>query len=166
LSGSLKADINTKKPTDRGIIMRYLDEILKPTKIDKNGPMYTKDDVDKASLGVIKSGAYFHHKSGHMMSDTEKAIEKVETVTEAYSKAISKFVATETNIMESSKKVSQSLRQSTEKLSNGLARIEKTANFENLERYVSLLERANAAISSLAELEKMGKLELISKALK
>ena len=146
--------------------MGHLNEILKPTKIDKHGPMFSKEDVDKASLGVIKSGAYFNHKAGHMMSDTEKAIVKVETVTEAYSKKIDSFIATETKLMESSKKVSQSLRQSTEKLSNGLSKIEKAANFDNLERYVLLLERANFAISSLAELEKTGKLESISKALK
>ena len=51
-------------------------------------------------------------------------------------------------------------------MSEGLSRIEKQANFDNLERYVTLLERANVALSALAELEKNGKLNKISEALK
>ena len=51
-------------------------------------------------------------------------------------------------------------------MSEGLSRIEKQANFDNLERYVALLERANVALSALAELEKNGKLNKISEALK
>jgi hypothetical protein len=45
-------------------------------------------------------------------------------------------------------------------------KVEKTANFSNLERYVNLLERAATAMSTLAELEKEGKLDKISSALK
>ena len=40
------------------------------------------------------------------------------------------------------------------------------ANFERLERYVELLERASQAMSVLAELEKNGKLEKIANAIK
>ena len=40
------------------------------------------------------------------------------------------------------------------------------ANFERLERYVELLERAAQAMSGLAELEKNGKLEKIANAIK
>ena len=51
-------------------------------------------------------------------------------------------------------------------LASGLAKVEKAANFSNLERYVNLLERAATAMQTLAELEKAGKLEKIAGALK
>ena len=44
--------------------------------------------------------------------------------------------------------------------------IAEVANFERLERYVELLERAAQAMSVLAELEKNGKLEKIANAIK
>ena len=72
----------------------------------------------------------------------------------------------QTQITEASKKASGNIRDATEKLSQGLLKIEKTANFDRLERYVVLLERASVAIESLAELEKNGRLEKIANAIK
>ena len=57
------------------------------------------------------------------------------------------------------KKASGDVRDVANKLAEGLIKIEKVANFERLERYVELLERAAQAMSVLAELEKNGKLE-------
>lgn len=60
------------------------------------------------------------------------------------------------------KKISGSVRESADKLGNGLLRVEKMADFNKLERYVDLLERAANAFNQLAELEKTGKLEKIA----
>jgi hypothetical protein len=51
-------------------------------------------------------------------------------------------------------------------MASGLIKMEKSANFNNLERYVSLLERAASAMQTLADLEKAGKLDKIAGALK
>jgi len=64
------------------------------------------------------------------------------------------------------KTANANIRDSAEKLSQGLSKCEKSANFNNLERYVLLLERAASAVKILGELESTGKLEKISNALK
>jgi hypothetical protein len=48
----------------------------------------------------------------------------------------------------------------------GLAKVEKAANFDRLERMVDLLERAAVAMSTLAEMEKSGQLAKLSEAIK
>jgi len=44
--------------------------------------------------------------------------------------------------------------------------VQKQADFNNLTRYVELLERAATAMTTLSELEKAGKLQKIAGALK
>ena len=62
--------------------------------------------------------------------------------------------------------MSGDVRKAADDLASGLLKVEKQANFANLERYVSLLERAAVSMQTLAELEKTGKLEKIAGALK
>lgn len=71
-----------------------------------------------------------------------------------------------THLSQIAKKCSGDVRKAADDLASGLAKVEKTANFSNLERYVNLLERAATAMHSLAELEKSGKLDKIAGALK
>ena len=101
-----------------------------------------------------------------MSSDIEKAEKKINQMTESYGQTLDKFYAMEQKLLEQTKKVSSSVRDSSEKLSQGLIKIEKTANFDRLERYVELLERASTAMTTLAKLEAEGKLEKIAGALK
>jgi uncharacterized Ntn-hydrolase superfamily protein len=70
------------------------------------------------------------------------------------------------SIANESKKHSQNVRKAANDLSDGLQRIEKLANFDRLEKYVALLERAASAITILAEIEKSGKLEKIASSLR
>lgn len=58
------------------------------------------------------------------------------------------------------------VRDAADKLAAGLNKIEKAANFDRLERYVELLERAAKAMDLLATLEQSGKLEKIAGALR
>lgn len=101
-----------------------------------------------------------------MSEDYEKASEIISKAQKKFDNAIENLKKTESEISESSKKVSENVRQATSKLSEGLARIEKQANFDRLEKYVELLERAEKSISSLAELERSGKLEKIASAIR
>lgn len=139
---------------------------LQPTKFDKYGPAYTKEDVDKWALGMINTESYFHRRVGKAMSDTEKAIEKMDTMMKEFSVVIDKFQAMESSVVDKSKKATGALKDSAERLSQGISRVEKAANFERLERYVDLLERAATAMRLLAELESTGKLDKIAGALK
>jgi hypothetical protein len=83
-----------------------------------------------------------------------------------FKRSASNLMTTTDELQANIKKVSGSVRKAADDLASGLAKVEKTANFSNLERYVSLLERAATAMSTLAELEKEGKLNKISSALK
>lgn len=144
----------------------FVDMGIRPVKNGKNGPMYLKSDVDSCVVKLINSESYFEKRASQMKSDVEKAIEKTNQATDGFASALDKFTDVERKFAEQSKKSSGNVRDAGEKLAQGLARIEKAANFDRLERYVDLLERAATAMISLAELEKSGKLEKISQAIR
>ena len=99
-------------------------------------------------------------------TDYEKASEIAETAEKMFKRNASNLMATSDELQANIKKVSGNVRKAADDLASGLMKVEKTANFSNLERYVNLLERAATAMSTLAELEKEGKLNKISSALK
>ncbi|MDP3875877.1 MAG: hypothetical protein Q8Q50_02740 [Methylobacter sp.] len=101
-----------------------------------------------------------------MTTDAQKAIELTDSVEKKFSESLRKLTAAEQSFALASKKASGSVRESTTKLSEGLLRIEKAANFDKLERYVELLERAAKAIDILGDLEKSGRLAKIADAIK
>jgi len=150
--------------------MHYLDTIdgagLKPVKIDKHGPAYSINDVRDYVIKEILIDNYFSRRNNKMTTDAQLAIDKTEKVTEEFSKSLDKFFAIEERFIERSKKASGSVRDAADKMASGLSKIEKTANFDRLEVFVVLLERAAAAMSSLSDLEKSGKLEKIANAIK
>ena len=123
-------------------------------------------DVDESCLKMIKTETYFFRGAKNMTIDAEKAIELTDDVTERFSKSLDRLTATHQKFSDKSKKASGDVRDAANKLAEGLIKIEKVANFERLERYVELLERAAQAMSVLAELEKNGKLEKIANAIK
>ena len=99
-------------------------------------------------------------------TDYENASQIAETAEKMFARSATKLVSTTETLQVNIKKVSGNIRKAADDLALGLSKVEKTANFSNLERYVLLLERAAAAMSTLAELEKDGKLNKISSALK
>ena len=68
----------------------------------------------------------------------------------------------EANLLQDLMVKMQSLKTENIELKDKLKKVEKNANFDRLERYVLLLERAANAMHSLAELEASGKLEKIA----
>jgi hypothetical protein len=69
-------------------------------------------------------------------------------------------------ILDSSRRATQGIRQAADALSQGLIRIEKTANLDKLERHAEVLVKITESFRFLAELEASGKLEKIASVLK
>lgn len=136
---------------------------LKPVGYDRKGPMWSKDDLDKVILQEIQhSNSYQNRRAKTVATGIEEATEIVTETTKLFSSAVSALSAKQSHLEETAKKVSGSVREQADKLASGLSRIEKAADFDKLERYVVLLERAATAFSTLADLEKTGKLEKIA----
>ena len=139
---------------------------IRPAKYDKDGPLYSEEDVDSLTSKSINSGFFLKKKAKNMTDGFDQAAETLDKSYKTFKEKAEQFRALEEDFAAKSKKASGSVRDATQKLADGLARIEKTANFEKLERITALLERAEKALSALAELEKAGKLEKISSLLK
>lgn len=139
---------------------------IKPVKIDKRGPLYDKEDLLNTTVRLIQTECYFKHGAKEMTKDANDAIAITEKVTQGFEVSLNRFSAVQKDFVNNCKKTSGDVRDAANKLSEGLARIEKAANFDRLERYVVLLERASVAMGALAELEKSGRLEKIAAALK
>lgn len=140
--------------------------IIAPVKIDKTGPLYKRSDVDKAVIGKINSESHFKGAAKIMTTDAEKAIKITENVIEQFSKTLDRFNDVEATFIAKSKKSAGEVKDASERLAQGIARVEKAANFDRLEKYVQLLERAASAMTMLAELEKSGKLDKIASAIR
>jgi hypothetical protein len=146
--------------------MGTIEELIKPAIYDKRGPGYTREHIDGACKKLIMSDNYFYRMAKQMTIDAEKAIELSDDVERRFSESLARFTATERRFSEESKKAGGNIRDAANKLADGLAKIEKTANFDRLERYVELLERAAKAIDLLSELDKSGRLSKIAEAIK
>lgn len=101
-----------------------------------------------------------------MTTDYEEATKIADEATKMFKKSHSDLIDVAVQLQESAKKASGSVRKSADDLAQGLLKVQKQADFNNLTRYVELLERAATAMTTLAELEKAGKLQKIAGALK
>jgi hypothetical protein len=133
---------------------------------DKNGPLFTKSAVDDMALRMIAAGDFFNRKAHFMTVDAQKAIELTDDVNARFSKTLDTFTDTTTRFAKQAKTASGGVRDAADKLAAGLSRIEKAANFDRLERYVELLERAAKAMETLAVLEQSGRLDKIAAAIR
>lgn len=131
-------------------------------------PFYRKSDLDKAMIKDIDSdnGNLLTRKGKAVSQDLERAKKIIDEANANLVKSIDKLMALSEQASDQSRKVSGSVRKAADDLLGGLLKVEKQANFDRLEKYVGLLERAAGAMASLAELEKNGKLEKIAGALK
>ena len=141
---------------------------LKVAKIDRHGPAYTLKSVINTVADEVNQpgGSYITRGAKTVSIDMQKATETLTEAERMFSGAINKYQAQATALSATAKKCSGDVRKAADDLASGLAKVEKTANFANLERYVTLLERAATAMQTLAELEKAGKLDKIAGALK
>ena len=141
---------------------------LRPDVIDRHGPGWSVKKVTNAIAVELtaETGTYITRRAKMISTDYEKASEVAETAEKMFKRNAGNLMATADELQVNIKKVSGNVRKAADDLASGLIKMEKTANFPNLERYVSLLERAATALTTLAELEKEGKLGKITTALK
>lgn len=139
---------------------------IKPVGQDRYGEKWDAKEVSQFVAGDILAGNHMERRAKDMTVDFEKAAKVSEDAMAMFDKAHKSMMAAQERASEAAKKTSGQVREAANKLSDGLQRIEKTANFDKLERYVTLLERAATAMQTLAELEKDGKLERIANAVK
>lgn len=101
-----------------------------------------------------------------MTQDFAKAAEVCDDATRLFKRSMDSMLEAEARISEVSKRTSGNVRKAADELQSGLIKIEKVASFDRLDKAVTVLERAAAALTILAELEKNGKLERIANAVK
>ena len=135
---------------------------------DRLGQGWTSDQVYKAAATemTFEAGTFLTRKAKVISTDYDAAAKLTEDAEKMFRRNFNSLTATTESLQVNVKKVSGNVRKAADDLASGLAKVEKTANFANLERYVLLLERAATAMTTLAELEKDGKLNKISTALK
>lgn len=140
---------------------------LRPAKIDKHGPAWSADQVHEMVAADILNCNYMERRARDFMTqDFEKAAKVCDEARKLFDASFAHMMASEEKISDAAKKASGSVRKAADDLHGGLQKIEKIANFERLERTVAVLERAAAALTVLAELERDGKLERIASAVK
>jgi hypothetical protein len=139
---------------------------LTPVKQDSKGLAWAVEDVVAACAADINVGTYFQRRVKTMTQDFAKATEVCDDATKLFKRSMDSMLEAEARISEVSKRTSGNVRKAADDLQSGLSKIEKVASFDRLDRAVTVLERAAAALTILAELEKDGKLERIANAVK
>jgi hypothetical protein len=139
---------------------------IKPVGYDKEGPKYSEANVNAVVIKCILIEDYFKKVTYPMNNDIETAIDLTKEANKRFASVLNAFTKTHNDFSDSAKKASSSVRTAADTMASGLAKIEKVANFDRLERMVDLLERAAAAMSTLAEMEKSGQLAKLSEAIK
>jgi phage shock protein A len=139
---------------------------MKQAKYDKHGPLFTETQLLTGAVNLINTNYLFERKAKMISTDIEKAESHLETAITTFRKQYNQFNQVEELFSSDAKKAASSVKDAEEKLLQGLARVEKAANFERLNRYVELLERAATAMNQLAALEKEGRLDKIASAIR
>jgi hypothetical protein len=141
---------------------------LQAAKYEKGVAFYHEKEVTQRCVLLIndKNSNYFTKKAKQMSTDIEDAQAVVDKHLMTLSHALDVVQAKEQALVEATKITSGRLRDTVHKLSDGLAKVEKTANFDKLERYADTLSRIEKSLSVLAEMEKTGILAKISSSLK
>lgn len=141
--------------------------MLIPDVIDRHGPAWNAERVNKAAaLQIARGTNAITKRSTHVSKDLEDAAAICDKALSIFSKSLNTLMQKESEASTAAKRVSGQVRDATQKLSDGLAKLESTANFDRLERMVLLLERAEAAMTSLAKLDSDGKLARIAEAIR
>ena len=138
-----------------------------PSYTDEKGrTVHKASELVPALVGDVNTSNHFERRVKTMNTDIEKATQSADDALKIFENAMVKIIRKQEELAVASKKASGNIRQSANDLSEGLIKLEKSANFHNLEKYAELLERCANSLSTLAELQKAGLLEKISVAIK
>jgi hypothetical protein len=144
----------------------FFDGLIKPDKYTKEGPMFLKSDLDLIVTKDIQiTKTFFKGRVKKMTVELDEVNKQINEYTKIIGNSMDNLVEQEKRLVESVKITGGRLRDSTQKLADGLARVERSANFDRLDRYAITLERIEKSLSALADLEQSGKLDKIAKAL-
>lgn len=139
---------------------------LRPAAQGKKGPLYQRSQVYDLILKEVQLGIHIQIRDKAMAENINRASDEIKSATANFEKVIDSIVDAETRAAAEAKKVSGNIRKAADDLASGLLKVQKTADFTSLERHVALLERAASALTSLAELDKDGRLEKLIKSMK
>jgi len=139
-----------------------------PDVIVRNDPLWTRKSVAKALTTIVNNNPelFFQQEARNIMKEIKNATDIMDKAIEHFDKSYQRFRLLETAIQKDIKTKAGDIKAAEEKLMQGLARIEKAANFDRLQQYVSLIERASSAMTLLADLQKDGRLDKIATAIR
>jgi hypothetical protein len=139
-----------------------------PDVIVRNDPLWTRKSVAKALTTIVINNPelFFQQEARNIMKEIKNATDIMDKAIEHFDKSYQRFQLLETAIQKDIKTKAGDIKAAEEKLMQGLARIEKAANFDRLQQYVSLIERASSAMTLLADLQKDGRLDKIATAIR
>ena len=98
-----------------------------------------------------------------LYTHAEKPVTEAEQI---FSRSLDNMLTSHEALTEKVKRICGSVKDYSVKLGNGLLQVQRTADFDKLEKQVSILERAAQALTTLSELNEKGKLESIIKSIK
>lgn len=148
-------------PKQVGTVNIGYEQVSIPAYQDRYGQMFSEKDVAEYLAGSILTGKFFPKRGENMKKDFETATEVCETATAMFMRAMDRLHEAEQRLSTGTKKTSGDIRKAANEMLNGLEKFEKVAEFEKLDKTVAILERAAKALTTLAELEKEGKLTQI-----
>ena len=139
-----------------------------PDKTDHTGPYWEQETLYEflACELNLETGSLLTRKVKMIKPDFDAAMELADATTSMFMKSIDELKKSETAMQDTAKRASGNIRKAADDLSSGLLKMQKQADFNSLEKYTVLLERAAAAMTTLADLEKSGRLEKIAAAIK
>jgi hypothetical protein len=135
-------------------------------KFVRGAPAFTEEKLTPMLASHVKDGGLERKVVKTMNKDHKNVEESLKGWADVINLHRKSMMEAEKELAKTCKDTSTNVRTASNHLGEALTRMEKVCNFDKLERYVGLLERASTAIDSLAVLEKAGKLDKIFSALK
>jgi uncharacterized protein Yka (UPF0111/DUF47 family) len=131
--------------------------------------VFRKDKLDAAVLVECRSEQYssiIDRKVKGMIRTTEQVTKELEDTVSKFGKVIDNITNKEVEVQDITKRVGSKVKDSTNKLGEGLAKLERTCNFGKLDKYAETLSNLADSLERIAELERTGKLEKLISAMK
>lgn len=143
-----------------------IDDLFTPIGHDKDGPLYAQQDIEEFICNEININQHFTRIMKPTTKDLNNATEQLNEAQRTFTATLDHMKDSHLALETDTRAIAIKIKNTSNSLGQSLLKIEKQADFSKLEQYVVLLERAEAAMRSLAELEANGKLVKIASALK
>lgn len=138
----------------------------KPEKTSRNQGLFNHELTMAAIAADCAEGTHISRRAKSAVVDLEKAAEVCDEGIVMFDKVHRRLMAAQESISTATRAVSTNVRKAANEIGEGVQRIERMANFQTLEARVVLLERAAAAMKTLADLEREGRLAKVIAAMK